>query len=113
MRVAFHLFILMLFCGSASAQSGYWQQDLRYTIKAELSEADQSIRASETIVYKNNSPTTLPFIWFHLWPNAYSNDQTALIRQIKSPHKAPPHKSFIYNHYTIFIKKRKLFFFYF
>jgi hypothetical protein len=44
MRVAFHLFILMLFCGSASAQSGYWQQDLRYTIKAELSEADQSIR---------------------------------------------------------------------
>ena len=84
MRVAFHLFILMLFCGSASAQSGYWQQDLRYTIKAELSEADQSIRASETIVYKNNSPTTLPFIWFHLWPNAYSNDQTALIRQIKS-----------------------------
>src|SRR5687767_5265327 len=29
------------------------------------------------IDYVNNSPDTLRFIWYHLWPNAYKNDMTA------------------------------------
>ena len=81
---------LFLFCFSwllfteITAQQSYWQQDLRYTIRAELNDVDKTIQATETIVYKNNSGSTLEFIWFHLWPNAYSNDNTALIRQIRA-----------------------------
>jgi hypothetical protein len=67
-----------------SAQQGYWQQALRYEIKAELNDKEKSITGFETIVYKNNSPSTLEYIWFHIWPNAYSSDSTALIQQIKS-----------------------------
>ncbi|HUM65596.1 MAG TPA: M1 family peptidase, partial [Chitinophagaceae bacterium] len=77
-------FAVLLICGGANAQTGYWQQDLKYTIQAELDTRENSITGFETIVYKNNSPSTLDFIWFHIWPNAYSNDSTALIQQIKN-----------------------------
>lgn len=64
------------------AQSTYWQQDLRYTINAELNDTEKSINGSISIVYKNNSPSTLDYIWFHIWPNAYKNDSTALRKQL-------------------------------
>ena len=37
--------------------------------------------AFETIEYINNSPDELSFIYFHLWPNAYDNNNTALAKQ--------------------------------
>ena len=67
-----------------SAQKNYWQQEVKYTISAELNDKENSITASEKIVYKNNAPAALNFIWFHIWPNAYSSDSTALIQQIKT-----------------------------
>ena len=33
------------------------------------------------MLYKNNSPDELSFIWFHIWPNAYKNDSTAFAKQ--------------------------------
>ncbi len=77
------LAIACLICIQSSAQNNYWQQDLRYTINAELNDKEKSITGFETIVYKNNSPSTLDFIWFHIWPNAYKNESTALLQQIK------------------------------
>jgi hypothetical protein len=67
-----------------SAQSLYWQQQLSYTLSAELNDTENSISGFETLVYKNNSPSTLSFIWFHIWPNAYKNETTALLQQIKN-----------------------------
>ena len=78
----FPAFFLLAF--GAYSQQGYWQQQLRYTITAELNDKDKSITGQETLVYKNNSPSTLDFIWFHIWPNAYKNDSTALFRQLKN-----------------------------
>ena len=66
------------------AQEGYWQQEVKYTISTELNDVEKSLTGFETIIYKNNSPSSLNFIWFHIWPNAYKNDSTALIRQIKN-----------------------------
>jgi hypothetical protein len=66
------------------AQKNYWQQQLRYTIQAEFNDTEKTITGSEAIVYKNNSPNTLDFIWFHLWPNAYKHDSTALMMQIRN-----------------------------
>ncbi|MEP7373926.1 MAG: M1 family metallopeptidase [Chitinophagaceae bacterium] len=76
--------IAVLISTQLTAQQDYWQQRLRYTIKAELNDKEKSITGFETIVYKNNSPSALNFIWFHLWPNAYKNDSTALLQQIKN-----------------------------
>jgi hypothetical protein len=80
----FSIVIATLICTQLSAQQDYWQQQLRYNIKAELNDKEKSITGFETIVYKNNSPSTLDFIWFHIWPNAYKNESTALLQQIKN-----------------------------
>ncbi len=80
----FSFLIILLISTRLQAQEAYWQQQLRYTIKAELNDKDKSINGFETIVYKNNSPSALDFIWFHIWPNAYKNESTALLQQIKN-----------------------------
>jgi hypothetical protein len=80
----FSFVIAILISTQLTAQQDYWQQHLRYNIKAELNDKDKSITGFETIVYKNNSPSTLNFIWFHIWPNAYKNDSTALLQQLKN-----------------------------
>jgi hypothetical protein len=80
-----YFFPVLIFVGiGLNAQQPYWQQQLRYTITAELNDKENSITGTETIVYKNNSPVSLDFIWFHLWPNAYKNETTALFQQIKN-----------------------------
>lgn len=60
----------------------YWQQQVNYTIDVTLHDKDNSLDAFEKIEYTNNSPDTLPFIWFHIWPNAYKNDKTAFSDQL-------------------------------
>jgi len=78
------LSVLVSISITAAAQDSYWQQEVRYTIDATLNDKDNSITAKETIVYKNNAPSSLDFIWFHLWPNAYKDESTALFQQIKN-----------------------------
>ena len=50
---------------------GYWQQDVHYTIDAVLDDSAETITASETLIYWNNSPDTLTFVFFHLYQNAF------------------------------------------
>lgn len=81
------LFTLLFFFAVSfhvNAQQAYWQQHLKYNIQASLNDKEKSINGSETIVYKNNSPSTLNFIWFHIWPNAYKNETTAMRQQVKN-----------------------------
>jgi hypothetical protein len=75
--------LLLLFCGLQSiAFSQYWQQRVDYTIDVTLNDKEKTIDAFEKMVYTNNSPDTLHFVWFHLWPNAYKNDRTAFSDQM-------------------------------
>jgi len=64
------------------SQEPYWQQTVDYRINVALNDAENTLDAFETINYTNNSPDTLHFIWFHLWPNAYKNDRTAFSEQM-------------------------------
>lgn len=77
--------IILFFClaSTAFAQDKYWQQHIRYNIDVALNDKEKSLKGFETIVYKNNSPSELDFIWFHIWPNAYKQESTALFQQIK------------------------------
>ena len=59
----------------------YFQQHVAYDISVELNDRAHTLSAYEKLTYTNNSPDTLEFIWFHLWPNAYKNDSTALAKQ--------------------------------
>lgn len=76
------LFLLLTAHSSwLSAYSQYWQQQVNYTIDVTLNDKDHALDGFEKIEYINNSPDTLKFIWFHLWPNAYKNDKTAYTDQ--------------------------------
>jgi len=77
------LFInLFLLSNLINAQNKYWQQQVNFTISVSLNDKDNTLDAFETIEYINNSPDTLRFIWFHIWPNAYKNDRTAFSEQL-------------------------------
>jgi hypothetical protein len=51
--------------------AGYWQQDVRYTIRAALDEPSGVMMAAGRIVYRNNSPDTLRAFYVHLYLNAF------------------------------------------
>src|SRR5690348_2751730 len=50
---------------------GYWQQDVHYTIRAEIDDILDIISGNEQLVYWNNSPDTLTYVYFHLYQNAF------------------------------------------
>ena len=56
------------------APLGYWQQDVHYTIKANIDETKDIIDANQTLVYWNNSPDELNVLYFHLYQNAFIPD---------------------------------------
>lgn len=78
--------ILLLFavftCTFCFSQEPYFQQRVEYKMKVELNDERHSLSAFEEIKYVNNSPGPLGFIYFHLWPNAYKNNSTALAKQL-------------------------------
>ena len=84
MQKSFLTILLSLISISIFAQQNYFQQHLTYNIDVTLNDKDKSLKGAETIVYKNNSPSSLEFIWFHIWPNAYKNESTALFQQIRN-----------------------------
>ncbi|MFS8082779.1 MAG: M1 family peptidase, partial [Ginsengibacter sp.] len=73
------LFIFIISTGFS--QKDYFQQQANFKIDVTLNDINQTLDGFETITYTNNSPDTLQFIWFHLWPNAFKNDQTAFSEQ--------------------------------
>jgi hypothetical protein len=65
-----------------NGQSTYWQQQANFIIEVSLNDIEHTLDGFEKIEYINNSPDTLHFIWFHIWPNAYKNDRTAFSEQL-------------------------------
>ena len=71
-----------IFQSAFSQYPRYWQQQVNYNIQVSLNEADNTLDGFVQMQYHNNSPDTLHYIWFHLWPNAYKNDKTAFSDQL-------------------------------
>ena len=80
MKKLLSVFLSHLLLVSAFSQN-YWQQEVNYTIEVSLNDKDNTLNGFEKIEYVNNSPDTLRFIWFHVWPNAYKSDRTAFSDQ--------------------------------
>ncbi len=60
----------------------YFQQKVNYNIEVTLNDKCHELSAYEQVEYTNNSPDTLQFLYFHLWPNAYSSNETDLAKQL-------------------------------
>ena len=70
MRNPILLFISLLsFC--FSAQSSYWQQEIKYDIDVDFNHLIHQFNLSEEITYTNNSPDDLNKVFFHLYYNAF------------------------------------------
>lgn len=79
------LLLCCAFSNTITAQeNNYWQQEVNYSITAKLNDEEHSIKANMSFEYINHSPDTLYFIWLHIWPNAYKNEQTALYQQVSA-----------------------------
>ena len=53
--------------------AGYWQQDIKYTIKAKVDERKLTIGGDLELIYTNNSPDELSEVYFHLYQNAFQD----------------------------------------
>lgn len=74
--------------GGLYAQSAYFQQEVHYHIDVRLDDVAHALSGAITITYRNNAPHGLDTLWFHLWPNAYRNRQTAFARQQQRMNKS-------------------------
>jgi len=60
--------------------TGYWQNKADYRIVASLDETTHEIKGSVTILYTNNSPHALPFIWLQLDQNLFNKNSRGQAR---------------------------------
>jgi hypothetical protein len=75
-------FTFILFSISITAQEdNYFQQEVNFTINVSLDDEKHMLKGNVDIEYINNSPDELSFIWFHLWPNGYANNETELAQE--------------------------------
>lgn len=65
----------------AQAPKSYWQQQTHYAIEARLDTSQHQIHGHLNLTYINHSPETLNYIWFHLWPKAYSSNSSEFARR--------------------------------
>lgn len=76
------LLALALLCMSLQIQArSYFQQQIVTKIDVRLDDQKHFLHGFEEINYRNQSPDTLHFIYLHLWPNAYSSNQTYFAKQ--------------------------------
>ena len=75
------LICTLLFTFVTAQEAEYFQQNVDYDIDVTLNDTNHTLTAFEKLIYSNNSPDTLDFIWFHIWPNAYKDDSTAYAKQ--------------------------------
>ena len=73
------LLLLIILSVNLSAQN-YFQQEVNHNIDVELNDKNHTLIAEQIIEYTNNSPDDLDFLWFHIWPNAYKDNSTALAK---------------------------------
>jgi hypothetical protein len=60
-----------------------WQQKVDHEIFVDFDAPQRLLRCNQTISYTNNSPDVLTHIPFHIWPNAFSSNNTAYGREAK------------------------------
>jgi len=75
----FVVIFFYLFSNTLFAQ--YFQQEVNYKISVQLNDTAHTLDGFIEIEYINKSPDALNYLMFHLWPNAYKNNQTAFAKQ--------------------------------
>jgi len=59
----------------------YFQQTVDHNLHVSLNDTDHELDAEIWTTYTNNSDDKLEYLWYHVWPNAYSSAKSALAKQ--------------------------------
>ncbi len=59
----------------------YFQQTVDHNLHVSLNDTDHELDAEIWTTYTNNSPDELEYLWYHVWPNAYSSGKSALAKE--------------------------------
>ena len=63
--------------GSGAPGHAYWQQQVDYAIRVSLDPETRLVSGEATVVYTNNSPDTLHYLWLSLEQNSFREDSIA------------------------------------
>src|SRR5580704_12679354 len=69
--LAFYLLILQFLSQNGSAQPGYWQQRVKYTMDVDVNVGNNRFNGKQQLDYTNHSPDTLKRVFYHLFWNAF------------------------------------------
>jgi len=61
----------------------FWQQKVDYKISCSLNVEEHTLNINETLTYYNNSPVSLETLYFHLYANAYRDNNTTFAKELK------------------------------
>lgn len=70
-RILFFFLFLQCFIRSGIAQSGYWQQRVKYVMDIDLNAVSNRFTGKQHLDYTNHSPDTLNKVFYHLYWNAF------------------------------------------
>ena len=59
---------------SISAQKGYWQQHVKYNMEIDMDAKSHQFKGEQELVYTNNSPDKLEYLWIQLDQNVRAED---------------------------------------
>ena len=76
------VFLGMTAVSGFGSPKNYWQQDVSYEIHVTLNTQKNTLTGKERLVYKNNSPDVLNYVWFHTYPNAFKNNTTIYAKEM-------------------------------
>lgn len=86
------LLSLLFFAANAQSNSTYWQQHVDYTMDIDMNVDNYQYDGKQNLVYTNNSPDDLDFVFYHLYFNAFQPNSEMYVR---AQNVADPDKRFI------------------
>ncbi|MBL0190026.1 MAG: M1 family metallopeptidase [Saprospiraceae bacterium] len=75
------IIIVLCLVQNVFGQKAYFQQKVNTKIDVRLDDIKHTLQGDCQINYFNNSPDTLRFLYFNLWPNAYKHHSTRFAAQ--------------------------------
>jgi len=89
LALVFCLYFSIPICllGTKNFSREYFQQQVNFDIKVELDVDKKYLSAQLEMNYINNSPDSLSFLYIHLWPNAYSSNNSAFAKERSIAHE--------------------------
>ena len=64
----------------SSAQTGYWQQRVKYNMSLDVDVNTNRFTGKQTLQYTNNSPDTLKKVFYHVYWNAFQPNSMMDVR---------------------------------